>query len=1006
MRSMKRILATVLALTMIFVLATTASAATFKDSGKITHKDAVELLYDLGIVEGYTNGEYGPENSVTRAEMATMMCRLLLGDKFTSVAGNLPANTLKDAKGHWAEKYISYCHSIGIINGYPDGKFLPENPVTTAEAATMLLKALGYNKENEFAKNWEVVVMSEAYAAGLLTDLAIASATKMNRDQTAQMVYNTLFAQTKTHTLALGYINNGTIAHSVYGIEKVEGEITGVGENCVYIDGVKYEGVTTNFTYVGLKGSLYAQFKTNYTVGALSSIVTVDTSKLVKVISKEVSIENTVLAKSDDGTAFSALTDKSSDDYVATLERGEVSYYLNGEETSSSTATRDLVPGDMVVFIDNDNDRYADVVSVFKYGFGKVTSFNTSKNTVTIGDRTFKKDNVIGFADLKKNDYVYYYESNGDIYAYVAEMETGKVNNYKTENRAYTINGKTHRASGRGSYISMDVGNTYDIYYDANGYILYVDMQEKKAEYFYGIDNSAYNVHTKMTEAVVIGVDGKERDITIDGIGSGTSNYKVSAGAIAGNLYSYEKNKDGSFHLTPVGFGSGWYGFTNGSIYNDGIVADLDGDVRIDNDTLFIDVKDGKTYVGYKNVPSMVDVEGWVLLDSDYYNCATVVFIGERETTLTNDFFVLYTLHYERDAKYKDEYIYTVVIDGVKDTLIVDASTHEKMQENGVGCYYIASSADDVVTDVDVIEFYDEWARIFTDRNGVLESTAVSARKNSDTKYVLWEVNAKKATVGSYDTVLAKLAEVEDLVGQMAIITTDITGRYAETVVIVTDYTNPVTTKVEFLSEKAIGQDEDGAFYVLASDTDTVTMKVTALPGTEVSAYIDGHWHDEIVDSEDGYVTFDVSDLIGADGYDNTVKVCTLLGMEEHTKLPTLTYYLVYEVTFEDDTDEFTLMLDCEDETGLFTAEDDSMYAKKGADIEVSLSFSGTYADSDPITYTPAKFCVNATTIDVEDGVEGLSIINNVAEHTYTARYEYVIEEIAADTTITVGFPE
>lgn len=84
---------------------------------------------------GYTDGTFGPERNMTRAEVTTMFARLLTEQ---IEADKTYSNTFSDVpKGYWAANYIGYMQQFGIITGYSDGSFRPDAPVTRAEFATI-----------------------------------------------------------------------------------------------------------------------------------------------------------------------------------------------------------------------------------------------------------------------------------------------------------------------------------------------------------------------------------------------------------------------------------------------------------------------------------------------------------------------------------------------------------------------------------------------------------------------------------------------------------------------------------------------------------------------------------------------------------------------------------------------------------------------------------------------------------------------------------------------------
>jgi hypothetical protein len=99
----------------------------------------MEELYDEGLTSGYPDGTYRPENRVSRAEMAVFLLKAMHGSGYTPPA---PAGgSFTDVSGHWAEDWIEQLKAEGITSGYPDGTYRPENQVTRAEMAVFLVGA-------------------------------------------------------------------------------------------------------------------------------------------------------------------------------------------------------------------------------------------------------------------------------------------------------------------------------------------------------------------------------------------------------------------------------------------------------------------------------------------------------------------------------------------------------------------------------------------------------------------------------------------------------------------------------------------------------------------------------------------------------------------------------------------------------------------------------------------------------------------------------------------------
>ena len=148
MSTLKKILALSLALAMILsvsVFAGNYSADTYKDAAAIDKDaaEAVELLYALKIMTGDEKGNFNPNATITRAEVAKMIYVILNKGNDDKAVNYAAANLFTDVPATaWYAGYINYLAALGLVNG-SEGKFYPTNPVKTAEAAKMLLTAIG-----------------------------------------------------------------------------------------------------------------------------------------------------------------------------------------------------------------------------------------------------------------------------------------------------------------------------------------------------------------------------------------------------------------------------------------------------------------------------------------------------------------------------------------------------------------------------------------------------------------------------------------------------------------------------------------------------------------------------------------------------------------------------------------------------------------------------------------------------------------------------------------------
>ncbi len=216
MRNLKKFLALVLAMMMTFSLMVTVNAASeFTDAESITDdfSEAIAVLEGLEVFEGYPDKTFKPKNDITRAEAATIVYRLATGD----VEGN-KAHLYKDyatftdvTSDHWAAGYINYCANAQWIAGYGNGKFGPNDKVTGYQAAAMILRAVGYGKNNEFkGSTWQVQAANFSRTLGLLKNVNNTTyANTLNQPATRELVAEILFQagliDTVTWTPVFGY---------------------------------------------------------------------------------------------------------------------------------------------------------------------------------------------------------------------------------------------------------------------------------------------------------------------------------------------------------------------------------------------------------------------------------------------------------------------------------------------------------------------------------------------------------------------------------------------------------------------------------------------------------------------------------------------------------------------------------------------------------------------------------------------------------------------------------
>ena len=118
---------------------------------------SIVKMVDQGIISGYPDGTFKPEGKITRAEFASLLVRgfqLPIGGR----------KVFSDPANHWAKDFIAAAYSQGIISGYSETVFGPDDPITREQMAVMIVKAVKPNTAAEgktFADNGSIAGWAE-----------------------------------------------------------------------------------------------------------------------------------------------------------------------------------------------------------------------------------------------------------------------------------------------------------------------------------------------------------------------------------------------------------------------------------------------------------------------------------------------------------------------------------------------------------------------------------------------------------------------------------------------------------------------------------------------------------------------------------------------------------------------------------------------------------------------------------------------------------------------------
>jgi hypothetical protein len=133
MRNYKKI-SLIIIFTFLFTTSISFASSHFSDVENHWAETYIEYLSSQGLISGFPDGTFKPNDTLTRAQVSSILSNEL----------NLnpePANFPDVASSHWANGHIGAVVSQGIMNGYPDGTFKPDNPMTRAEVSAVIASA-------------------------------------------------------------------------------------------------------------------------------------------------------------------------------------------------------------------------------------------------------------------------------------------------------------------------------------------------------------------------------------------------------------------------------------------------------------------------------------------------------------------------------------------------------------------------------------------------------------------------------------------------------------------------------------------------------------------------------------------------------------------------------------------------------------------------------------------------------------------------------------------------
>lgn len=337
--------------------------------------EAIFNVKSIGLMQGYENGEFHAEKEISRAEFAAVATRLcgvlsnpgLSETPFSDVSSDM-----------WASGYISYAHSLGLINGFEDQTFKPNDMLTHAQALKIIVCALGYGMMAEeyggYPNGYFVVASNLGVTKGVYADIN----TNVTRGDVAVYLDNAL----DVHPLEKVYTSKGD-SYEVSS-ETLYEKLSDNGETKVE-EGIINDNGITSLTgesklepgQIEVNGKVYNAQSANwrdYLGQSVRLSITNIHKKIptVKAISVMADVNNVLTIKADEAENIkkSGITYYVSEDKTKTISFESTDNFIyNGKAVKKSELTDSFLKicnGDYTL-VDADDDRKYETLFINEY---------------------------------------------------------------------------------------------------------------------------------------------------------------------------------------------------------------------------------------------------------------------------------------------------------------------------------------------------------------------------------------------------------------------------------------------------------------------------------------------------------------------------------------------------------------------------------------------------------------------------------------------------------------
>ncbi len=439
--------------------------------------NAISQLSSLGIINGFSDGSFHPDETLTRAQFAKIaVCMLGEQENAATRSENM---VFSDVPGeNWASGYINYIAEREIINGYPDGTFGANDTINYAQALTILIRLLGYGGE-DVGYRWPDGYVSKANSLGITKNMSFDKYENLTRGNAAYLVYNTLLAEKKENSSVKLLSSSSVEDIVIYADGEIDASLS--NGNIMTTKGTYKLSNTSN-----IESSVYGRIGTLYLDGEGKATAFVPEKETMRTAIIVSAAKNTDSGKVEITFTESGATKTESFGINAPV-------YYGGKSATLENAVSEFETGREALLFFSEGGAFERIYLKESSLEGPVTitasypqiysSFNIPSTSTLSVVRDGRKSNI---ESISMYDVVYYMRGNNTIYAYTDKI-TGiyeeaypikaNVSSVLVAGREYKLSSQKAISKMNESSSSFDIGERVTLLFGRNGEVIdVVDM--------------------------------------------------------------------------------------------------------------------------------------------------------------------------------------------------------------------------------------------------------------------------------------------------------------------------------------------------------------------------------------------------------------------------------------------------------------------------------------------------------------------------------------------------